>query len=99
MKTTEQEVRYIAELAHLSLDGDEVKAYQKDLEEILEYVDKLSELDTDQVEPMAQVVFEGAESLTLREDEPEPSMDREKALSNAPLQGAGQFKVPSIIER
>ena len=99
MKTTEQEVRDIADLAHVNLNDDEVKAYQQDLEEILEYVDKLNELDTDQVEPMAQVIFEGAETLTLREDEPEPSMDREKALSNAPLHGQGQFKVPSIIER
>ena len=99
MKTTEKEVRYIAELAHLNLSDDEVKAYQSDLEEILQYVDKLNELDTEQVEPMAQVIFEGAESLTLREDELEPSMDRDKALSNAPQHGAGQFKVPSIIER
>ncbi len=99
MKTTEKEVRYIADLAHLNLADDEVKAYQKDLEEILHYVDKLDELDTSQVEPMAQILFEGAETVTLREDEPEPSMDRDKALANAPLQGAGQFKVPSIIER
>ncbi|MCG8649654.1 MAG: Asp-tRNA(Asn)/Glu-tRNA(Gln) amidotransferase subunit GatC [Pirellulales bacterium] len=99
MKTTEKEVRYIADLAHLNLSDDEVKAYQRDLEEILQYVAKLDELDTDNVEPMAQVVFQDAESLTLREDKLKPSMDRKKALSNAPLQGAGQFKVPSIIER
>ena len=99
MKTTEKEVRNIAELAHLYLSDEEVAAYQRDLEEILSYVDKLNELSTDDVEPMAQVLYEGAELEVLREDVLEPSMDVEKALSNAPLAGAGQFKVPRVLER
>ncbi len=99
MKTTEKEVRNIAELAHLHLSDEEVGAYQHDLEEILSYVDKLNELDTDDVEPMAQVLFEGAEEEGLRADELQPSMDVDKALSNAPLAGANQFKVPRVVER
>lgn len=99
MKISDKEVRYIAGLAHLNLSDGEVGAYQKDLEEILTYVEKLGELDTDAVEPMAQVVYEGSETKTLREDEPEPSFDRDRALSNAPLAGAGHFKVPLVIER
>ncbi|MBI1354835.1 MAG: Asp-tRNA(Asn)/Glu-tRNA(Gln) amidotransferase subunit GatC [Acidobacteria bacterium] len=99
MKISEKEVRYIAELAHLSLTDSEVKAYQGDLEEILTYVDKLNELDTASVEPMSHVLFEGAEEAALRPDELEPSLDREQALANAPLAGAGHFKVPLVIER
>ncbi len=99
MKITEKEVRNIAGLAHLNLSDDEITAYQGDMEEILGYVDKLNELSTDDVEPMAQVLFEGAEAEGLREDELKPSMEVDKALSNAPLAGAGQFKVPRVLER
>ena len=99
MKITEKEVRNIAELAHLNLSDEEIVAYQANLEEILSYVDKLNELPTDDIEPMAQVLFEGAEQEGLRDDVLEPSMPVEKALSNAPLAGAGQFKVPRVLER
>ncbi len=99
MKITEKEVRYIAELAHLNLSDEEIVAYQGDLEEILTYVDKLNELDTAEVEPMSHVLFAGAEEEALREDVLKPGLDREQALSNAPLSGAGHFKVPLVIER
>ncbi len=99
MKITEKEVRNIAELAHLNLSDDEIVAYQGDMEEILSYVDKLNELPTDDVEPMAQVLFEGAEAEGLRADELKTSMNVDKAMSNAPLSGAGQFKVPRVLER
>ena len=99
MKITDKEVRYIADLAHVHLDEDEVSAYRADLEEILTYVEKLDELDTRHVEPMSHVLFPSEASTALRDDEPEPSMDRDKALSNAPLAGAGHFKTPLVIER
>ena len=99
MKITEEKVRYIAELAHLNLSDDEIKAYQGDLEQILNYVDTLNQLDTDGVEPMSHAVQSGSETSVLRDDEPEPSLDRERALMNAPLSGAGHFKVPLVIER
>lgn len=99
MKITEKEVRYIADLANLSLSDDEVRAYQGDLEEILTYVEKLGELDTEGVEPMSHVLYPGAEQAALREDEPEESFDRDSALRNAPLSGSGHFKVPLVIER
>jgi aspartyl-tRNA(Asn)/glutamyl-tRNA(Gln) amidotransferase subunit C len=99
VKITEKEVRNIAELAHLNLSDEEVAAYQGDMEEILSYVDKLNELPTDDVEPMAQVLYPGAEQEGLRDDVLEPSMPLDKALSNAPLEGAGQFKVPRVLER
>ncbi|HYM11677.1 MAG TPA: Asp-tRNA(Asn)/Glu-tRNA(Gln) amidotransferase subunit GatC [Bryobacterales bacterium] len=99
MKITEKEVRYVADLANLSLTDDEVRKYCADLDEILAYVEKLNELDTSRVEPMAQVIFEAGETATLRADSVAPSFSSEIALANAPLSGAGQFKVPKVVER
>ncbi|MCS7043817.1 MAG: Asp-tRNA(Asn)/Glu-tRNA(Gln) amidotransferase subunit GatC [Bryobacteraceae bacterium] len=99
MKITEQEVRYVAALAHLELSDEEVKRMTQDLDGILAYVDQLRQLDTEQVEPMAQVLFPGSENATLRGDEPHEPLAQEDALANAPLSGAGQFKVPRVIER
>ena len=99
MKITEKEVRYVADLANLRLSDEEVHKFSADLEEILTYVDKLNELDTSNVEPMAQVLYEAEESATLRPDENAPSFPVEKALKPAPLSGAGHFKVPLVIER
>ncbi len=99
MKITEKEVRYIAQLANLRLSEEAVVRYSKDMEEILTYVDKLNELDTSEVEPMAQVIYEGSETQTLRDDVRAPSFDQETALREASLKGAGHFKVPKVIER
>jgi aspartyl-tRNA(Asn)/glutamyl-tRNA(Gln) amidotransferase subunit C len=71
----------------------------RDLEEILTYIDKLNELDTSNVEPMAQVLFEADETATLREDVERPTLGSEAALANAPLAGGGYYKVPLVIER
>ena len=70
-----------------------------DLDEILTHVDKLNEIDTSNIEPMAQVVFEAKETATLREDRERPTLDNESALDNAPQKGSGYFKVPLVIER
>ncbi len=99
MNITEKEVRYIAELANLRLSDEEVDRYRGDLEEILTYVDKLKEIDTSEVEPMAQVIYAGSETSTLRDDANRPSFDPEVALRSAPKAGAGQFKVPRVIPR
>ena len=99
MKISEKEVRYIANLGHLTLTEDEVRQYAVDLEEILTYVEKLDELDTSEVEPMAQVIYARAETSTLREDEYRKSLERDIVLRSAPQSGAGQFKVPRVIER
>ncbi len=99
MKITEKEVRYVADLANLALTDDEIRRYCADLDEILAYVGKLNEVDTSQVEPMAQVLHEAGETTTLRPDEVKPSLSDEIALANAPLSGVGQFKVPKVVER
>jgi aspartyl-tRNA(Asn)/glutamyl-tRNA(Gln) amidotransferase subunit C len=99
VKIGEQEVRYVAGLANLNLSPAEIARMAHDLDEILSHIDKLNELDTSAVEPMAQVLYEAGETATLRRDEVGASFDNETALANAPLSGAGQFKVPKIIER
>jgi aspartyl-tRNA(Asn)/glutamyl-tRNA(Gln) amidotransferase subunit C len=99
MKITEQEVRNVADLANLTLTDDEVTRMARELDEILTHVDKLNELDTSNVEPLAQVLFEGEETGSLREDVERPSLGAATALENAPLKGAAYFKVPRVIER
>ncbi|MEK7406955.1 MAG: Asp-tRNA(Asn)/Glu-tRNA(Gln) amidotransferase subunit GatC [Acidobacteriota bacterium] len=99
MKITEAEVRYVAELANLHLSEEETARFCAELGEILTYMDKLNELDTAAVEPMAQVLYEAGEAATLREDCERPGLGSETALANAPLAGAGHYKVPKVIER
>ena len=70
-----------------------------DLDEILTHIDKLNELDTSAVEPMAQVLFEAEETATLREDVERQPLGTEIALKNAAVSGAGHFKIPRVIER
>jgi aspartyl-tRNA(Asn)/glutamyl-tRNA(Gln) amidotransferase subunit C len=99
LKITEQEVRYVADLANLRLDDEEVHRMAADLDEILTHIDKLNELDTSDVEPMAQVLFEAEETATLREDIERTPLGTEVALKNAAVSGAGHFKIPRVIER
>lgn len=89
----------MAALANLNLTAEEIHRMAHDLDEILTHIDKLNELDTSAVVPMAQVLYEASETATLREDEPRPGFDSQTALANAPLSGASQFKVPKIIDR
>jgi len=99
LKITEQEVRYVAGLANLRLTDDEVHRMRAELDEILAYMDKLNELDTTEVAPMAQVLYEAGETATLREDIERPTLANADALRNAPTPGAGCFKVPKVIEK
>jgi aspartyl-tRNA(Asn)/glutamyl-tRNA(Gln) amidotransferase subunit C len=99
MKITNEEVQRVAELASLALRDDEVERMAKDLSSILSHIDKLNELDTSGVAPMAQVLFELRETATLREDRERPSLTNAEALANAPVSGSGYFKVPRVIER
>ena len=99
MPLTEKDVRYVAELAHLELTDDEVKKFLPQLDSILSYVQKLNELDTTQVEPMAQVIATGSENPSLRADSVRKTFDSETATANAPEPQGGYFKVPRVIER
>ncbi len=99
MKITEDEVRYVADLANLQLSDAEVARLRADLDEILAHMDKLNEVDTSGVEPMAQVLYEAGETATLRPDRERAPLGQKAALANAPQAGSGYFKVPKVIER
>jgi aspartyl-tRNA(Asn)/glutamyl-tRNA(Gln) amidotransferase subunit C len=104
VKLTEKDVRHVAELANLALSDDEIARMTHDLDGILTHIDKLNELDTSDVEPMAQVLEAsgaacGDNQSTLRDDVERPSLGNTLALANAPLAGSGYFKVPKVIER
>jgi aspartyl-tRNA(Asn)/glutamyl-tRNA(Gln) amidotransferase subunit C len=99
VKITELEVRYVADLANLKLTDPEIARLSKDLDEILTHIDTLNELDTSNVQPMAQVLYEAEETATLREDREITPIGNEAALANAPLAGNGYYKVPKVIER
>ena len=112
MRVTEKDVDYVADLANLELSEQERKDMARDLNSILDYVDRLNELDTSNVPPMAQVSdrFGLEQSIpgsdqpapAIREDTPEglrPSLPREVALGNAPDSDGTFFRVPKVIER
>ena len=99
MKISEDEVRYVAALANLQLSDDEVRRMNRDLDEVLTHIEALNELDTSNVEPMAQVLYTADETGTLRDDVPGATLGTATALANAPAAGNGYFKVPKVIER
>lgn len=99
MKLTEEEVRYVADLANLNLTDEEVRHMSHDLGEILTHIEQLNELDTANVAPMAQVLYEAEETATLREDRERTPLSNADAVANAALSGGGYFKVPKVIER
>lgn len=94
-KITLEEVRKVAGLAQLRLEEGELEAMRADLTSILGYVDQLSALDVEGVEPTTHAV---PLAMLLRADEVGPHMTREAALSNAPEQAEGMFRVPRIVE-
>ncbi len=100
MRITEQDVQRVAELANLALTEEEISRMARDLDGILSHIEKLNELDTTNVEPMAQVLFPAAdETATLREDVERAPLPNAEAVANAPVSGGGYFKVPKVIER
>jgi aspartyl-tRNA(Asn)/glutamyl-tRNA(Gln) amidotransferase subunit C len=86
------QVLHVAKLARLRLADDEVDRMADELSTILEHVETMNELDLEGVEPTSHVV-----DLTnvLREDEPRPSLDRDRALEQAPDVADGGFRVPT----
>jgi aspartyl-tRNA(Asn)/glutamyl-tRNA(Gln) amidotransferase subunit C len=99
---TEKDVSYVADLAYLELTEDERVRMLKDLNSILGYIDRLNELDTSAVEPMAQVAGRHSTGSdaggAMRPDELRPSVPHVVALRNAPVSDGIFFKVPKVIE-
>ena len=99
MKITEQEVRYVADLANLKLSDGEIQRMAHDLDEILTHAEKLQAVDTAGVEPMAQVLYEDAGANVLRADVEHAPLANADAVAMASVAGGGYFKVPRVIER
>ncbi len=95
MQVPISEVEKIAALSRISLTEEEKIMHQQSLLEILDAAQKLSDLDTDNVEPTAHI--QGIENV-LRKDEITPSMDNELLTSNAPQRENGCFIVPKVVE-
>ena len=112
MRVTEKNVSYVADLANLELTAQEREAMLRDLNSILDYIERLNELDTSKVPPMAQVSDrygvdeskQGSERFAYasREDVVEglrKSLPHAEALANAPDADEEFFRVPKVIER
>jgi len=89
------EVEAIAELARLDLSEAEKTMFQDQLSAILDYVETLDELDTEQIPPMTSAV---PLYNVMRADETQPALPVEAALANAPDQAENQFRVKPILE-
>ena len=95
MPIRRDEVRHVAVLARIALSDDQLDVFTKQLADIVSYIEKLGELDTENIEPMT-----GATALrnVMRDDLSKPSIPVEDALANAPDRDGDMFKVPKVIE-
>jgi aspartyl-tRNA(Asn)/glutamyl-tRNA(Gln) amidotransferase subunit C len=95
---TKDEIRKIADLAHLEISDAEVELYTGQIAEIVNYVEQLNELETSSVAPATGgLTRESAQTDASREDTVRPSLGQEKALAEAPDALAGHFRVPKVL--
>jgi aspartyl-tRNA(Asn)/glutamyl-tRNA(Gln) amidotransferase subunit C len=87
------DVAYVARLARFNLTEDEAKIFQKQLDDVLKYVEKLGQLDITGVDAAAHAL-----PVAFRDDAPRDWFTAEQALSNAPRQANGLFVVPKVVE-
>ena len=89
------DLQHVVKLARIELSAKEEQRIGPQLSEIIQYVEKLNELDVDEIEPTAHAI-----QLTnvLREDKPQPSLSQDDAMRNAPKSANGLFIVPKIVE-
>jgi aspartyl-tRNA(Asn)/glutamyl-tRNA(Gln) amidotransferase subunit C len=94
MSLSREDVEKVSLLARLQLTPDELDRMTTQLGQILDYVDQLSELNTDDIEPMAHAIDL---ANVFAEDHPHASLDREQALANAPKRDDECFRVPAVL--
>jgi len=94
---TKQDVEKIANLANLALSETEKECFTSQLSSIVNYIEKLNELNTSDVVAMSHSTLSGDNVYTMREDILVPSLGQSGALANAPDKGEGHFKVPKVI--
>ena len=95
MKVTEQDIKTVASLSRLKIRDDESVQVLEQLDKFLTYVENLQSIDTENIEPTTYAL---PMQNIFRADEVKPSLDRELAISNAPLAEDGYFKVPRVLE-
>lgn len=94
MAVTKNDVEKIAKLAKLKFSDKELEDFTPQINDILGYMEKLNELDTEKVEPLSHPV---EQKNVFREDKLKSSITTEEALKNAPLKDEHHFKVPKVI--
>ena len=92
--TSDLDVAHVAKLARINLTEDEAQAFQKQLDDVLKYVEKLRQVDVTGVDAAAH----GLPVNVFRADAPQDSFTAAEALSNAPRQANGLFVVPKVVE-
>ncbi|AIQ49367.1 glutamyl-tRNA amidotransferase [Paenibacillus sp. FSL R7-0273] len=95
MSITVKDVQHVAKLARLQLSPEEEATFTEQMNAILQYAEKLNELDTENVKPTTHVL---QVSNVMREDAVKESLSQEEALLNAPDDEDGHFKVPAVLE-
>ena len=95
MKIDKETIQKIAHLARLEFDATSEKTMIKDLQSMVDWVDKLNEVDTEGVEPLTNMTFE---VNRMREDEMKEHLPRERALKHAPDKDEEYFRVPKVLE-
>lgn len=95
MKVTKKDLENVAVLSRLAIPADKEEQYANQLNDVLTYMENLNSINTDDVQPIAHVL---PISNVFRDDVVKESLDRDLALSNAPLKDDGYFKVPKILE-
>jgi len=96
MEINDELVQHIAHLARLEFEGEDLENIKGDMEQIIRFIDKLSELDTKNVEPL---IFMSDEVNVLREDVPENVISNEQALMNAPKKDSDYFRIPKVLDK
>lgn len=96
MSVTKNDVKKIAELARLEFSEAELENYTSEMNKMLDFVEKLNELDTENVKPLSHPI---ENTNVFRKDEVTKSTDREEALKNAPDKSSEHFKVPKVISQ
>lgn len=96
MEISEEIVDHIAHLARLEFEGEGKVAIQKDMQRIVEFMDKLQEVDTENVEPL---IFMTDEVNNLRDDIPEVTVTQKEALKNAPKKDSDYFRIPKVLDK
>ncbi len=95
MSLSSDDVRWVAHLARLQLSEDERRQMTEHLSAILDYVQQLQKLDTDGVQPLAHPLDVHD---VFRPDEPQPSLDVDSALQNAPKRKDAFYSVPAVLD-